>query len=430
MNISHLTRLARQCLNSRLRPPANLEDRNIRLLYVDAFWQGVWNGGMATFLSVFMARLNADSLMISALTALPALITMLVSLPASPYVERQHNHVRTTVKFCIIFQSGYLSVAALPFFTTATNMPFWIVVIGSVSAIPAAIANVAWLSALGAILSPQRRPMVNGTRWALVAIFTAIFVALFGEFLDAGWFPFPRNYQALFLVSGLALFAGLFFISRIVTPVDYAVDTPAALPLRARVAQLITPMLNTPAFITYLLATFVLRLGMALPAALYSIFWVHNLGASDTIIGLRTTAGQVALICGYFLLGRLASRQGHRGILLASAVGLGLYPVATALSPTPIWLLPAAVLWGFFTSGVNISFFEAFYETAPPEKRPSFGALYTTFANLAAFVGPLLGSVLMEWLGIQAAMFIAGALHFIGAALCWYMKVGQHVKSL
>lgn len=428
MNPLQLTKIARQCVERWLRPPASLEDRNIRLLYIDAFWQGVWGGGMATFLSVFMARLNASSLMISALTAVPALITMLVSLPASPYVERQHNHVWTTVKFCIIFQSGYLSVAALPFFTMA-HLPFWIVMMWSISAVPAAIANVAWLSALGAILSPQRRPMVNGTRWALVAIFTAIFVALFGEFLDAGWFPFPLNYQILFFISGLALFVGLFFIGRIVMPVDYAVEAPAGLPLRARVAQLITPMLNAPAFMKYLVATFVLRLGMALPVALYSIFWVRNLGASDTIIGLRTTVGQVALIAGYFWLGRLASRQGHRGILLASAIGLGLYPVATALSPTPLWLLPAAILWGFFTSGINISFFEAFYETAPPEKRPSFGALYTTFANLAAFAGPLLGSVLMEWLGIQTAMFIAGALHFIGAALCWHMGVGQRMKS-
>ena len=158
--------------------------------------------------------------------------------------------------------------------------------------------------------------------------------------------------------------------------------------------------------------------------ALYSIFWVRNLEASDSMIGLRTTAGQISLVAGYFLMGRLASRKGHRTILIASAAALGLYPVATALSPSPIWLVPAALLWGVAISGVNISFFEVLFETAPAKKRPSFVAVYSIFANLANVVGPMLGALLMAQLGIQTAFVIAGALHVAGAVLCWRLGVG------
>ena len=165
---------------------------------------------------------------------------------------------------------------------------------------------------------------------------TAVCVGLFGRLLDAPWLPFPLNYQIVFFLSGGAGMIGLFYFDKIVMPVDYAPANPPHLPLRRRVAELLSPMLGCPPFINYLLATLLVRVGMAVPTALYSIFWVRNLQASDTIIGLRTTVGLVTTVIGYWWFGRLATRRGHRGLLLASSIGLGLYPVMTALLAEPV----------------------------------------------------------------------------------------------
>ena len=286
------------------------------------------------------------------------------------------------------------------------------------------VGSVAWISVLGGIMSPGRRPVVNGVRWALSGVFTAIFVAIFGQLLDVPWLPFPLNYQVMFLISAASLYGAIILVSRIEMPLNYEHATSVSLPWHKMLSNLLAPIMHNATFMRYIGATFILRLGIAMPVALYSIFWVRNLQASDSIIGLRTTAGQIALVIGYLLLGRVASRRGHRKILLMSAVGLGLYPIATALSPNAYWLAPAALLWGFSSSGINISFFEILFETMPPDKRPSFAAIYTIFGNLANVVGPLLGALLMAQLGIQAAFLIAGALHVISAALCWWMGVG------
>jgi len=277
---------------------------------------------------------------------------------------------------------------------------------------------------LGSVISSGRRAMVNGMRWAFSGIFTAIFVAIFGQILDAPAIPFPLNYQLVFLISAAALYGGIWFVTRMEMPLDEVVPAPAGQPWHRMFADLLGPVVRNSTFMKYIGATFVLRLGIALPVALYSIYWVQNLQASDSMIGLRTTAGQIALVAGYFLLGRVASRKGHRTILLGSAAALALYPIATALSPSAGWLVPAALLWGFATSGMNISFFEVLFETAPPQKRPSFVAVYVMSANLANVVGPMIGALLMAQLGIHVAFMIAGGLHVAGAALCWGLGVG------
>ncbi len=407
-----------------LATPASLEDRNIRNLYIDTAWQGVWSAGMGTFLAIFMARLNASSFLISALTSTPALITMLLSLPAAAYVERQSDHVRVTTIYRILFRLTYLIVAILPFFILK-DLPLVIVILWSLQAIPAAIVNLSWTSVIGAMLSPRRRPRVNGGRWALVSFVVAVTVIPFGKLLDAPGIPFPLNYQIVFFISTAAMVISVIYFARIIIPQQ----TPAAELNRAapgdRVRNLLTPLIHHRRFLTFIGATFLVRAGINMPAALYSIYWVRHMGATDTAISLRTTAGQAALVVGYYLFGRLASRHGHRSILLLSAVGLGLYPVITGLSANPAWLAPAAVVWGFFTGGIDISFFESFLQIAPRDKVPSFAALNTVFANIAAFVTPLIGSALMEKFGIQPAFFIAGALHLAGAAACWRMGVGK-----
>lgn len=416
--------VARRRLGSLMETPGSLEDRNIRNLYIDTAWQGIWSAGTGTFLAVYLARLNASSFLLGALTAIPALLTILVSMPASAYVERQRNHVRVTTIYRILFRSTYLVLPLLPFILSDQAIPTVVVVLWTLQAIPAAVVALSWTSVIGATIPARRRPAVNGGRWALVSSITALSVAIFGWMLDAEWLPFPLNYQIIFFISFVAQVISIFYFNKIVMPVEYSVAPPVRRTLRQRVSALVAPIVQTPEFAKYLAGTFLVRLGISLPVALYSIFWVHQLGANDTVIGLRTTMGQGALVLGYILFGRLAAKKGHRNILLVSSVGLAFYPVVTALSVTPFWLLPAAVIWGFFSGGIDISFFEGLLETAPADKRPSFAALNQVVANIAVFFGPLLGAVLDGWLGIRVAFYVAAILHLIGAGLSWYMGVG------
>jgi MFS family permease len=152
------------------------------------------------------------------------------------------------------------------------------------------------------------------------------------------------------------------------------------------------------------------RIALNLPTPLFGLFWVEELGAPDTLIGLRGAVGHGALVIGYLFWGRMANRMGRRSLLMASAAGLALYPIATALSPSAIWLLPAAAIWGLTASGINIGLFDIMLAAMPEERQPLFAAVWNMIANGAIFVGPFLGAALAQNTSRGTALLIAGIL--------------------
>ncbi len=119
---------------------------------------------------------------------------------------------------------------------------------------------------------------------------------------------------------------------------------------------------------------------------------MNELKAPDTLIGLRGTVGNGVLVFGYLLWGRLAGRIGHRQVLMISASGLALYPIATALAPSAIWLLPVAIIWGLTVAGVDVGLFDMALASCPSERQPLFGALWSMVARVGMFAGPLIGA--------------------------------------
>ncbi len=109
----------------------------------------------------------------------------------------------------------------------------------------------------------------------------------------------------------------------------------------------------------------------------------------------------------------MASRIGHRGLLLSCGAGLAFYPVLTALAPSVAWLLPAAVLWGFTVAGVDIGLFDMMLISSPAGRMPSFAALTNVLNNIALAIGPLLGAALAGLVGTRMALLVIGGLQLI-----------------
>lgn len=396
--------------------PASREDRNVRYLLAQTALAGVVQGGIVTFLPVFLARLGASTLLVSLLTALPALVTIGLSLPAGLIVARWTRLVATSARWYYLLRLTYLMVALAGLLAPPWG-PLLIVLLWGLSAIPSTIANTAWYSVLAAAVAPERRPVINGVRWALLGLVSAGSVALFGEVLEA--LPFPTGYVAVFLLSALAGFLNVWFYAHleIDDPPPSAVTTPVA--RSARLAALVAPLARRSPFRTYTVLTLLLRVGLFLPAGLYSVFWVRDLGASDAWIGWRTTVGNAALTLGYYLWGRYASRSPHRRVLALAGGGLGLYPLLTALTaPETLWLLlVAALVWGLCAAGVDVALFEGLLQTTPDDERPRYVALNTALANLVAFLAPILGAALADGLGVRWALVTAGGCLLGTAAL-------------
>ncbi|MBI2940692.1 MAG: MFS transporter, partial [Chloroflexi bacterium] len=193
-------------------------------------------------------------------------------------------------------------------------------------------------------------------------------------------------------------------------------------------AELLRPLLEGGEFIRFSAVTFVLRLGLYFPAGLYSVFWVRDLQASDAWIGWRTTVGNVALMVGYYFWGRVAARRGHLPVLVLATVGLGAYPLLTSLTTPSLLplLLVAALIWGLFASGIDVSLFEGLLAVTPDDRRPHFVAMNTALANLVAFGAPIVGAAAAQQAGIPPVLFVSSVCLLASAALVvlWRQKRG------
>ncbi len=397
--------------------PTTREDRNVRRLLVHTALFGVVNGGVITFLPVLLARLGAPTVVISLLTALPALVTIVFALPAGAIVARWRDMVRNSALCFYLLRLAYIPIA-LAMLLDATIAPYLIVVIWALTAIPGTLGNTTFYDVVADAVPPEHRAVINGVRWALLGALSAASVSLFGQLLM--WLLWPANYFTLFGICFVAGVASTWFYGRIEIPLREPVVAPAErVPWSTRLKEMFQPLWAKTGFGTLSLVTLVLRIGLFLPAGLFSVLLVRELGVSDAWIGGRTTLEQTALTLGYFFWGRMANRLGEWRLLAiaASAIGVG-FLLISAATPKTLWLVQlAALVTGFFISAVDVSLFEWLLAVMPPGERPRYVAMNTLLMNLVMFGGPILGATLAERTSISLVYLVASAFLFACALL-------------
>ena len=414
-----------QAVRASLAPPHNekatgaetrLYADNYRNLLLSGDWFGPVDGGIFNYLPVFLARLGASASTVSLLTSGQSLLGIFAFIPGGAYTERHRDVMKLFVRAGLVSRLIYLLIALLPLFFSRTAIPLVAVLLWTLIAIPNAIHIPAWAAIMQKAIPPEQRARLNGTRWALMSLTSGMCLALFGLLLDN--VSFPIGYQIVFGIGFAAGVVNVSYFGRVQTPpFDFqtarAIGSPS---LAVRLRTFARPFAESRSFVRFSIASFSYRLALALPAGLFSVFWVRELHASDTWIGLRGTAGYAALVIGYWLWGRVTNHIGHRTLLLICGGGLALYPALTALAPTPAWLLPAAVLWGLTASGLDIGLFDMLLVACPEGKMPSFAAAANVLASIAASVGPLLGAALAQGVGMRPALLVICGLIAAAAA--------------
>jgi len=398
--------------------PRNEEDANARFLCLNTAVTGVSTGGIVAFLPVFLARIGADPTLMSWLASAPALLTMFFLIPGAIIAERSRNQVRVRVIAAQLVRWSFLVCALLPSLIRDNSfLAIALLVIWTIKTLPDAVAIPAWMSVMARAISPRRRAQLNGTRWALLSLVTAISSVVFGWLLDH--ITFPYNYQIVFFISFALAMLDPYFFSRIRLP---EVERPRVeqqdSPLQ-RAAAYFRPVFRHKPFLIFLAATILYRVALNIPAPLFTLFWVNELEAPDTLIGLRGTVGYAALMVGYTFWGSRANRFGHRKMLFLSAIGLGLYAIMTAFSPSALWLLPAAVVWGSMAAGIDLGLFDIMLACCPGERQPLFAAFWSLAANLAIFAGPLIGARISGATSLSTALIIAGLAQIVATLGFW-----------
>ncbi|MDH4136034.1 MAG: MFS transporter [Anaerolineae bacterium] len=400
------------------QPRPTIEEQNLWNLYVDTAWFGVLNGIASTFISVFAIRLGASNREIGWLAALPALINVFWLIPSARLIERQRRRLPIILWTGFLQRLGYLLIALMPLFIH-THRVEAVIILNALITLPTAIINVAITSLMADLTSIERRARMVSIRNILLSSVGIIVLLVGGKSLDL--IPFPMNYQLLFgLGTGVSMLS-LYHLKRIRVP-DAVIARHQARPkelLTLRLRHFVRTMTGQRDFIRFAGAIFVFHWGLYLPAPLYSVYRVRDLHASDAWVGFLATIFSAATILSYLWWGKVTEKRGNRLVLIVSSLGLTLYPTLTGLSPRLEPLIIAAVIGGVFSAGYTLGSFNFMLEFCPPERRPSYVAIYTSLVNVTACLGPLLGTFLADLSSVRVALLIAGGVRLIGAGFLY-----------
>lgn len=415
-------RVPRNEIRSILNPRTQTE-RNVRNVLIDGIGVGIVSG-VGTFLSVFLARLGASSLLVGLITSLPALTGALLAVPIGRFLERQRNIVPWYSGMRVFVLWSYAIFGVLPFVMPLSAVPWTVIAIWALATVPSTFVNVAFTVVMGGVAGPKNRFALMSLRWSSLGAVTAVTVTIVGLVLER--LPFPLNYQIVFIGSFLGGLLSFLFSRSIVLPDN----TPSAAPqlkvsLGQRMRAAFKAASDHPAFARFTASAFVFRAGVAMSIPLLPLYWVREVGASDAWIGIISTANSGVLLVAYFIWSVLTRRMGVGGVLLASSFGMAFYPFLVAATDSVLLLAFFAGLVGFFAAGNDLVNFDLVLSTIPKEHQAVYVGVHQTLQNAALFLMPLIGTLIADSAGIHAALILAGLLRIVGAALYVILGIGR-----
>ena len=399
--------------------PENVQHRNAYYLVVELFWAAIL-GSAATFNAAFALRLEASNTDVGYLSSIPALLAVIVSVPAGRFLQKKAR--RTPWMYGALFANrlSYLLIAAIPWLEKLHlplgSLAVWVMVI---TTIPAHFFNVGWFALLAEAVDVRSRAGLVTSRMMISYAVTALFSFLFGQLLS--YVDFPYNYGLMYVIGFAASMVSSLYLLKLKIP--DAVPVVSQPGTRLNLARLRQEAARHPGLSRIITNTFMHGMGLWLAAPLYILRYVRELDANDAWIGLSSTVATLAAIVATPFWRRMMNRWGKSATLKRTIVLIGLYPIAVGLLPSLSLILLAIAFYNMVAPGVNLSHFTTLLEVTPDENRPGYTSWYISLVNTGAFIGPLLGVVIADWLGIAPTLIICGVLSILGSTSFWWWPV-------
>jgi MFS family permease len=391
---------------------------NFLHLYLDIGWYAILAGSSINFQSVYAARLGANSFQIGLMGAIPALLSLLLAIPAGAWLQKRQAG-RAVFWTSIIYRLGFLLWVFLPWIFNAQGQIWGLTVIILLQAIPLTALSLGFNSLFASAVPSEWRASVAGNRNIVLSI------AFMGASLATGWLlerlPFPGNYQLIFFIGFLGAAMSsfhLYFIRPLpqAEPSQNQTQPQPGLPpnqLKSTATgwknTLRLDILKTPFRLTLLVLLF-FHLSQYLAIPLFPIYFVNELGLTDEHIGVGTALFYLAVLIGSTQLSNYVRHIGHKAVTGWGVIGMSLYPLLLAFS-SQVWEYYAiSILGGLVWAMVGGAQLNYLLEKCPPADRPAHLAWYTIVVNACVLIGSLLGPTLSVWMGISMALIMAGIL--------------------
>jgi MFS family permease len=410
---------------------------NARHLYADIMWFGVQVGSILAFLTIFMTRQGASGFEVSLISAGPAVVNLLFSLPAGRWLEGKAL-IRTSFFASLYHRLGYWLIALLPWVFLERQQVWAAILITLVMAVPGTLLAISFNALFAEAIPPSDRAEVVGKRNAIVAVATLAATLLCGTILDK--IIFPLNYQLVFLIGAIGGFASSYHISQLRLSSEPVLQLNLTRPKSLRSGKRLLVILSQirlmrrPAMLTgersrhrpdLIRSSFGLLMGTYLifytfqycVIPVYPIFLVRVLNLTDGQIAFGNALFYTGMLLASMVVGRFNETVGHHATLYVGAMIFGVYPLLISQATGPLLYWIASVTGGIAWSVTSAGLVNRLMERTPPDERPAGMAYHNVALNLGILVGSLAAPLLVAAFNYRPMMLLSGGLRFLAGLL-------------
>jgi MFS family permease len=406
-----------------LQAPSSELRWNIRQLYWDVFWFGILAGSTLAFQSVYAARLGASGFQIGLISAGPAVVNLIFTLPSGRWLEGK-SLIKVSFRSAIWQRLGYVFLIGIPWLFTSPGGQVWgLIWTTLVMSVAGTVLAISFNAMFAEVLPPEWRAHAVGRRNILLAISITVATLLSGQILDR--VAFPHNYQIVFLIGAVGAMLSSYHIGRIRKQDGIEKEAKLAEDLldqrittTKKRSLLRLDLLRGP-FGIFMLSYLAFYAFQYFPVPLFPIAYVDSLHMTDGMIGLGTAIFYGAMMLASFRLGYYSTRYGHRKVLLVSAALFPIFPLFLAMAKGPELYYLACLIGGGINAMLSGAIINRLMDRVPPDDRPAHMALHNLALNLGILAGSLLGPVSADLIGLQPSLFVGAGLRLLAAGFFW-----------
>ncbi|MEN4010798.1 MAG: MFS transporter [Chloroflexota bacterium] len=400
--------------------------RNFFHLYLDIAWWGLLNGSILVFLSVYASRLGATTFQVGLLTAIPALMNLMFTLPAGNHLRRWHI-AKATRWSALINRLFYLLLIPLPVILPADTQVWVILAITLLMNIPGTWTSIAFNAFFAEAVPPEWRGQVAGIRNAIFSLTTMFTALIVGVVLDRS--AFETGYQIVFgigVAGAMMSVVHLWMVrlpekpapTTLVKEVQSELQAAEKAPLWASRLQALRLDVLRGSFGRLLILIFIYQVGVFLIGPVVPKYQVDVLVLSDVTISQGSALFWITHFIGSVQSQRLSSRWGFRrmtgwGLVIVS-VTLVMFTYSYNIWVYLLHALIGGLGWAWIASGlVNLVL-----ERIPADDRPSHLAWFNLVNNAAALICGLVAPLVAAAIGMAATLLVAAGIRLgVGVAL-------------
>lgn len=400
------------------RPIPPEHEANFRHLVWDMAWFGVHSGTTIAFIVIYATRLGASGEQVGLINAMPAIVALIFSLPASTWLQKRST--RSSVFWSsLFFRIFYIAPVLFPFFFGSSAQIWAIILMLLLMNIPGTVLMVGFNALFAEAVPPEWRGYVAGLRNAVYALCATITTLISGVVLTR--FSIPTGYQIVFAIGFIGAMISSYHLWFVRPSPAYEMVVSTSQPakggsLKRRLwDSLHLDVLRGPFRVTALLLLF-FHFTQYLGIPVFPLWMVNELHFSDQTISLGTSIFNIFLFFASLQYEKIAFRLGNKILMGLSVIGLGVYPILLSVSWTlPVFIL-TSLIGGANLAMLNGTLYNYLLEKVPAHDRPAHLAWYSLVLNAAILLGSMIGPGLGVRIGLGTALLVYAALRVLAGA--------------